>query len=63
MEEALAKTIKWIENNSSAEKDEFNNEKKKIEGICDPIMAKIHLPGGADTEQMPPKNPPVEDVD
>jgi L1 cell adhesion molecule like protein len=45
IEEACANALRWIESNAGASKDEFEAEKKKLEGICMPIMAK--LAGGA----------------
>jgi len=45
IEEACEATLRWIEGNANASKEEFDAEKKKLEGICMPIMAK--LGGGA----------------
>jgi L1 cell adhesion molecule like protein len=45
IEEACDNALRWIESNAGASKDEFEAEKKKLEGICMPIMAK--LAGGA----------------
>jgi L1 cell adhesion molecule like protein len=53
IEESCGNTLKWIEGNESADAAEFEAEKKKLEGICMPIMAKIYagqqggpMPGG-----------------
>jgi L1 cell adhesion molecule like protein len=45
IEEACDNSLRWIESNAGASKEEFEAEKKKLEGICMPIMAK--LAGGA----------------
>ncbi|VEN49102.1 unnamed protein product [Callosobruchus maculatus] len=38
--------LKWLDNNSLAEKEEFEDKQKELTRICSPIMAKIHG-GGA----------------
>jgi L1 cell adhesion molecule like protein len=40
--ETVESTIKWIEGNQSAEKDEFQDKLKEVEGICSPIMTKLY---------------------
>jgi len=45
IEEACNSTLQWIESNQNASKDAFEEERKKLEGICMPIMSK--LAGGA----------------
>jgi L1 cell adhesion molecule like protein len=44
-------TIKWLDGNLSAEKDEFEEKKKELESVCNPIMMKFYqgaggMPGG-----------------
>jgi heat shock protein 1/8 len=51
IEEVVASTIKWLEDNSNAEKDEFEEKKKEVEGICNPIMTKMYA--GAEGGGMP----------
>jgi len=46
IEEACDASLRWIEGNQGASTSEFEAEKKKLENICMPIMAK--LAGGAD---------------
>ena len=40
--EAIKATLKWIELNQLAEKDEFEHKMKEIESICSPIMSQIY---------------------
>jgi L1 cell adhesion molecule like protein len=47
IEDACDASLRWIESNLFASKDEFEAEKKKLEGICMPIMAKLAGDGGA----------------
>jgi L1 cell adhesion molecule like protein len=35
-------TIKWLEANQTAEKDEFDYKKKELEDVCNPIMTKMY---------------------
>merc|ERR1712042_90432 len=48
--EKADEVITWLEGNQTAEKDEFADKKKELEGICMPIMSKLYQQGGA---QMP----------
>jgi len=44
--------ISWIDNNQTAEKDEFDDKKKELESVCGPIIQKLYqaggMPGGPD---------------
>jgi len=46
IENACDESIKWMESNLDASKDDFEEQKKKLEGICMPIMSKIYAQGG-----------------
>jgi len=35
-------TIKWLDANQTAEKDEFEDKQKEIEGVCKPIIEKLY---------------------
>jgi L1 cell adhesion molecule like protein len=47
-------TIKWLDGNQSAEKDEFEHHQKELESVCNPIITKLYqstggaggMPGG-----------------
>jgi L1 cell adhesion molecule like protein len=39
-------TIKWLDGNTSAEKDEFEEKKKELESVCNPVMMKFYQAGG-----------------
>lgn len=54
--------ITWLDNNQTAEKDEYEYRFKEIQNICSPIMTKIHKGGrGASGEQS--GGPTIEEVD
>merc|ERR1712126_74872 len=70
-------TIKWMETNQLAEVDEFQDQQKAVEGVCNPIITKLNqadgaegMPGGM-PEEMPGSNesagesggPAVEEAD
>ncbi|XP_014214352.1 heat shock protein 68 [Copidosoma floridanum] len=40
-------TIRWLDNNSLAEKDEFKHKLEELQRQCSPIMTKIHTGGNA----------------
>jgi L1 cell adhesion molecule like protein len=39
LEKAVEETVKWLEGNSLAEKEEFEHKQKELEDICNPIIA------------------------
>jgi len=41
IEDACEETLRWIEGNANASKDEFEAERKKLEGVCMPLMSKL----------------------
>ncbi|CAG9841197.1 unnamed protein product [Diabrotica balteata] len=38
--------LKWLDNNSLAEKDEFEDKQKELTRVCSPIISKLHQSGG-----------------
>merc|ERR1712086_686239 len=38
--------IKWLDANQTAEKDEFEDKQKEIEGVCNPIISKLYSGAG-----------------
>ncbi|XP_076324546.1 heat shock 70 kDa protein cognate 4-like isoform X2 [Tachypleus tridentatus] len=46
-------TIKWLDTNQMAEKDEFDHKQKELETICTPIITKIYQAGGVPSGDMP----------
>ncbi|KAJ3104047.1 70-kilodalton heat shock protein [Phlyctochytrium planicorne] len=44
---AIDETIKWLDANQEAEKEEFEHKQKELEGIANPIMMKLYGQGGA----------------
>jgi heat shock protein 5 len=48
IEEALDASIKWLESNQEADSADFKKQKKELEDIVQPIIAKLYQqPGGA----------------
>lgn len=47
IEKAIEETISWLDSNQLAEKDEFEDKMKELEGICNPIIQKLYAAGGA----------------
>lgn len=46
IEEILEEKIKWLDENQDAEATEFNKQKKEIEDVVQPIIAKIYAASG-----------------
>merc|ERR1712183_598747 len=68
--------ISWLDSNQTAEKDEYEDKKKELEAVVNPIMQKVYAAGGApdmggmggapDMGGAPgtaPSQPSVEEVD
>lgn len=57
-------TIRWIDNNSLAEKDEFEYKLKEAQQECSPIMTKLHqTTDSRNTSKSSRSGPTVEEVD
>jgi len=74
IEEAINGAISWLDQNQLAEVDEFEDKMKELEGICNPIIAKMYqggsAPMGADDDDIPTsgagaggQGPKIEEVD
>ena len=42
IDDAIEGAITWLDNNQLAEVDEFEDKMKELEGICNPIIAKMY---------------------
>merc|ERR1712212_531793 len=60
MEEAIDEKIKWLESNPDAESDEYKSQKKELEDIVQPIIAKLYQGAGG---APPPPGGESEDYD
>lgn len=47
MEKSIDDAINWLENNQLAEVEEFEHQLKELEGVCNPIIAKMYQGGSA----------------
>ncbi|KAA3456436.1 heat shock 70 kDa protein [Gossypium australe] len=45
MEKAIDETIEWLDRNQLAEVDELEDKLKELEGLCNPIIAKMYQGG------------------
>merc|ERR1712212_69857 len=76
--DACDEAIKWLDNNQTAEKDEFQHQKKELEKVCTPIITKMYqgagggMPGGmpdmsgaagGDSTGASAGGPTIEEVD
>ncbi|XP_028763343.1 heat shock 70 kDa protein-like [Neltuma alba] len=48
IEKAIDEAIEWLDGNQLAEVDEFEDKLKELEGLCNPIIAKIYQGSGGD---------------
>merc|ERR1712033_127706 len=45
--------IKWLDANQTAEKDEYEDKQKELEGVCNPIISKMYQGAGGPRGNMP----------
>nr|ACO36048.1 heat shock inducible protein 70 [Haliotis diversicolor] len=61
---ACEETLRWLDNNSLAEKEEFEQQYKQLEKLCSPVMSKLHNKGcGQQQQGGSSKGPTVEEMD
>jgi len=54
LKKAIDDTVEWLDNNTTATKDEFESQQKELEGVANPIMMKFYQSqGGAPPGGMP----------
>jgi len=66
VEKACTETLDWLNENQSASTEEFNEKKKALEAICNPVVTKAYGQGAAPEGGMPQNpagEPSVEEVD
>ena len=78
LENAKSETSKWLDENMEASKEEFEQKRKELENIVNPIMTKIYqsappqdgamppgaeMPPEAETPTQPDDGPIIEEVD
>jgi L1 cell adhesion molecule like protein len=72
IEEAVRKTIEWLDQNQDAEKAEYEEKLKELENLCNPIITKMYQGGGGGgapdvaaggSSTGPGAGPKVEEVD
>jgi len=57
-------TIAWLDNNHTAEKDEYEGMQKELEAVCKPIVTKMYTdPAGETSRAGKPTGTTVEEVD
>ncbi|EFO86813.1 hypothetical protein CRE_04666 [Caenorhabditis remanei] len=73
--EAVEETLRWLDSNSLAEKDEIESKDKELKSICQSVLSKMHQsanqqpsgcgnPGSAGFNSSNyPQGPTVEEVD
>ncbi|CAC5419684.1 HSPA1s [Mytilus coruscus] len=65
---ACEELLKWLDHNSLAEKEEYEDKMKELQKICTPVMTKLHggaqnEPSGQNKSQNTAGGPTVEEVD
>jgi endoplasmic reticulum chaperone BiP len=46
IEEAVKETLKWLDDNQSAEKEDYEEKLKEIEDVCNPIISAVYQRSG-----------------
>ncbi|PWW80534.1 heat shock protein 70 [Tuber magnatum] len=53
LKKAIDETVEWLDNNTTATKDEFESQQKELEGVANPIMMKFYQSQGGAPGGMP----------
>ncbi|KAF3931774.1 hypothetical protein ABW19_dt0203810 [Dactylella cylindrospora] len=53
LQKAVNDVVEWLDNNTTATKEEFEAKQKELEGVANPIMMKFYGAGGAPGGGMP----------
>ncbi|XP_070565339.1 heat shock 70 kDa protein IV-like [Ptychodera flava] len=56
-------TISWLDNNTLAEKEEFDHKQDELQKVCSPIMAKLHGSHSNSNSSQQSTGPTVDEVD
>merc|ERR1719324_1677063 len=59
----VEETINWLDANQSAEKEEYEEKQKALEGICNPIMQKLYAGAGGEGGAVPSSGAPQPEPD
>lgn len=46
MNEAINEAKAWLDNNRSADKEDFEEHQKQLENVCNPIISKVYQANG-----------------
>ena len=46
IEEAIKGALEWLDENQAAEKEEYEEKLKEVEGVCNPIISKVYAKTG-----------------
>ncbi|KAL5731365.1 Luminal-binding protein 5 [Ranunculus cassubicifolius] len=46
IEEAVKETLEWLDENQSAEKEDYNEKLKEVEALCNPIISAVYQRSG-----------------
>ncbi len=63
LKELVDKTLKWLDANQLAEKDEFVHKREELEKVVNPIMTKMYQGMNGDGVHPPQTGPIVDEVD
>merc|ERR1711923_264754 len=53
IEDKCDEAVKWLDANQTADKDEYADKQKEVEGVCNPIITKLYQQAGGAPGGMP----------
>jgi len=63
LEAAIKEVVTWGEDNPSATTEEYEDKRKELEQVANPIMTEMYRGGAEEPRSQPTSTPKVEDVD
>ena len=46
IDSAIKEVLEWLDENQAAEKEDYEEKLKEVEGICNPIVSKVYQKSG-----------------
>jgi heat shock protein 1/8 len=61
--DAINSTLKWLDANQTAEKDEYEHKLKEVEKVCGPIVTKMYQGANGKPNSETKSGPTIDEVD
>jgi heat shock protein 5 len=60
--DAVKETLDWLDENTSADKEEYDEQQQKLQSVTSPIISKVYQQGGAGGEEADEDEEPTDEL-